>query len=85
METSLHQCHPEGRGLRLLRKPGGQALLQIGRIYQIERQVQEASADERLRMRQLQTRPVIDKLPSSKIAELLPHRWAQKSSGHASC
>ena len=39
-----------------------QALLQIGHIYEIERQVQEASADERLSMRQQQTRPVIDKL-----------------------
>ena len=39
-----------------------QALVQIGQIYEIERQVQEASADERLRIRQMQSKPVIDKL-----------------------
>ena len=39
-----------------------QALALIGQIYEIERQVHEAKADERLRMRQQQTRPVIDKL-----------------------
>ncbi len=41
-----------------------QALLQIGQIYAIERQVHEASADERLSIRQQQSRPVIDKLHS---------------------
>ena len=39
-----------------------QALVQIGQIYEIERQVQEVSTEERQRMRQQQTRPVIDKL-----------------------
>lgn len=39
-----------------------QALVHIGQIYEIERQVQEVNADERLRMRQQQSRPVVDKL-----------------------
>lgn len=41
-----------------------QALVQIGQLYEIERQVQEASADERLSIRQQHSRPVIDKLYS---------------------
>ncbi len=39
-----------------------QALEQIGQLYEIERQVQGTPADERLRMRQQQSRPVVDKL-----------------------
>lgn len=39
-----------------------QALEQIGQLYEIERQVQGAPADERLRIRQQQGRPVVDKL-----------------------
>ena len=39
-----------------------QALDQIGQLYAIERGVQDASADERLRIRQQQSRPVVDKL-----------------------
>jgi transposase len=39
-----------------------QALEQIGQIYEIERQLQEASVDERQRIRQQQSRPVVDKL-----------------------
>ncbi len=41
-----------------------QALEQIGQLYEIERQMQGAPADERLRMRQQQSRPVVDKLKS---------------------
>lgn len=48
-----------------------QALDQIGQLYEIERQVQNATADERLRLRQQQSRPVIDKL----------HRWLQDNRG----
>ena len=39
-----------------------QALEQIGQLYEIEREVQGAPADERLRIRQQQSRPVVDKL-----------------------
>ena len=39
-----------------------QALQQIGLLYDIERQVQDAHADDRWRVRQQQSRPVIDKL-----------------------
>jgi len=39
-----------------------QALAQIGQLYEIERQVQEVSAQERLRTRQRQSKPVMDKL-----------------------
>src|SRR5574343_146473 len=39
-----------------------QALVQIGQLYEIERQGQEATADERLAIRQQQSMPVIDKL-----------------------
>lgn len=42
-----------------------QALLIIKELYELERQGQAANADERLRIRQQQSRPVIDKL----------HRW----------
>ena len=41
-----------------------QALVQIGQLYEVERQVQSAPSDERLRIRQQQSRPVIDKLHS---------------------
>jgi hypothetical protein len=37
-------------------------LAQIGQLYEIERQAQEATSDERLAIRQQQSRPVIDKL-----------------------
>ncbi len=39
-----------------------QALLLIGLLYELERQVQSVTADERLRIRQQQSRPLIDKL-----------------------
>jgi transposase len=39
-----------------------QALVQIGQLYEIERQAQDATADERLALRQQQSQPVIDKL-----------------------
>jgi hypothetical protein len=39
-----------------------QALEQIGQLYEIERQVQHMPTDERLRIRQQQSRPVVDKL-----------------------
>ena len=39
-----------------------QALLLIGELYELERQGQNADADERLRIRQQQSRPIIDKL-----------------------
>ena len=39
-----------------------QALLLIGQLYELERQEHSASADERLRIRQQQSRPLIDKL-----------------------
>jgi hypothetical protein len=39
-----------------------QALLLIGQLYELERQEHSASADERLRIRQQQSRPIIDKL-----------------------
>ena len=45
-----------------------QALALIGQLYEIERQVQGASRDERWRMRQEHSRPVVDKL----------HRWLQE-------
>ncbi len=37
-----------------------QALLQIGQIYEVERQLQEVNADERRRIRQQQSRPILD-------------------------
>lgn len=42
-----------------------QALVQIGQIYGIERQLQQANPDERRRIRQQQSRPVLEQL----------HRW----------
>jgi transposase len=39
-----------------------QALLLIGELYELERQGQNVDADERLRIRQQQSRPIIDKL-----------------------
>ena len=36
--------------------------MQIGQLYELERQVQNMPADERLRIRQQQSKPVIDKL-----------------------
>lgn len=39
-----------------------QALAQIGQLYEIERQAQEATTGERLAIRQQQSRPVIDEL-----------------------
>jgi transposase len=39
-----------------------QALVQIGQLYEIERQAQDATADERLALRQQQSQSVIDKL-----------------------
>ena len=47
-----------------------QALVQIGQLYEIERQGQDATADDRLALRQQHSRPLIDKLH----AWLLEHR-----------
>ena len=41
-----------------------QALEQIGQLYEIERQVQNMPTDERLRIRQQQSRSIVDKLKS---------------------
>jgi hypothetical protein len=37
-------------------------MLLIGQLYELERQGQSASSNERLRIRQQQSRPLIDKL-----------------------
>lgn len=39
-----------------------QALAQIGQLYEIERRAQDGASDERLAIRQQQSRPVVDKL-----------------------
>jgi transposase len=39
-----------------------QALVQIGQLYEVERQVANANGHERLRMRQQHSRPIVDRL-----------------------
>lgn len=53
----------------------GPALLLIAQLYRIEEQARPLSSDERFRVRQLQTRPILDKLHSYLLeiqAEVLP-------------
>jgi hypothetical protein len=53
----------------------GPALLLIAQLYCVEEQARPMSADERLRLRQLQSRPVLHgKRPMNPSSE--SHRWA---------
>ena len=53
----------------------GPALLLIGQLYRVEEQARPMTADERLRLRQLQSRPILDKLHNYLLeiqTEVLP-------------
>src|SRR5215813_7275612 len=53
----------------------GPALLLMAQLYQVEKQVRPLAAEDRLRLRQLQSRPILDQLQAYLLeiqAEVLP-------------
>jgi len=60
----------------------GPALLLIAQLYRVEKRAREMTAEERLQLRQLETRPILDKLRNylEEIqAEVLPKSPAGKA------